>query len=316
MTEWKAWIAMVIAILGNQTYRRTCMLVGLSDSARHQFDEKGFLIIEEALTTKEVRLLIETVDDIYEQLGGEPETGRLEVRNCVAQHPMLLEMISRRDVLALVVDLLGGNIKIRSSHLDVRPPVGEDVASRELGKERCGEPEQWHTDGPIYGYPLVNGMMPMMEIKVGYYLTDVANANAGPLCVVPGSHKLDYRMLALESFNIPNEVVYRVNVAAGSAIIFRNGIWHCVSPNISTATRKVLYYAYTYRWIHPSDYLVQSEELISTCTPVQRQLLGATTSEQRSPLGGDWMKTPCSFLWYSEVTDVPLIAWWDSLRRS
>lgn len=240
----------------------------------------------------------------------------MEVRNCLAQHPALLKLIGHQTLLPLIVDLLGPNIKIRSSHLDVRPPLRKAQIANKLGQDRWGEPEQWHVDGPIYGYPTVDGILPMMEVKVGYYLTDVTQPDSGPLCLVPGSHRQDYRILAQNELNVPPECIVKVQVPAGTAIVFRTGVWHCISPNTSVSTRKVLYYTYTYRWIEASDYLKQSDDLLEKCTAIQRQLLGATASPGRNPLGNEAEKTPCSFYWHSGPDDIPLISWFQCLRNS
>jgi ectoine hydroxylase-related dioxygenase (phytanoyl-CoA dioxygenase family) len=286
----------------------------LSEAERAYLDDKGFLVLENALSAAEVAKLVEAVDSVYARFGGEPGTGRLEVRNCVAQGGALLRLLTQPDLLSLIVELLGPNIKLRSSHLDVRPPLVPGSVTNELGRGRMGEPEQWHVDGPLYGYPMVGTLLPLMEVKIGYYLSDVLEPEAGALCVIPGSHKLDYRVLGSEEFRLPTEYVYKVQVPAGSAVLFRTGLWHCVSPNLSEITRKVLYYAYTYRWIQPSDYFQQSQELLASCTPIQRQLLGGTVSDDRAPLGDEPEKTPCSFYWYSEPTDLPLMAWFQQLQ--
>lgn len=286
----------------------------LTEQERADFHEKGFLILENALSSVEIAELVAVANELYGRYEPEPATGRLEIRNCLAQHRSLLNLVTHPKILPLVVDLLGPNIKIRSSHLDIRPPLARENVTNELGQERWGEPEQWHIDGPLYGYPSINGLVPMMEIKVGYYLTDVVDPDSGALCVVPGSHHLDYRALALKKLQIPEEYIYKVQVPKGAAVIFRTGLWHCVTPNFFDTTRKVLYYAYTFRWMEASDYLTQSEEILATCTPIERQLLGATASPARPQLGKEPAKTPCSFYWYTGPEDIPLEAWFDELQ--
>jgi hypothetical protein len=291
------------------------MRCALTDQQQADFDNRGFLVVPQALSEPDVKNLNSVVDEIYKCYGGDHDSGRLEVRNCVAHDQQLLDLTANPKLLPMVVDLLGPNIKIRSSHLDVRPPLPLDSIANDLGKDRWGEPEQWHVDGPLYGYPAIYGQLPMMEVKVGYYLTDVTQPDSGALCVIPGSHRSDYRLLALDGLQIPPDSVYRVHVPAGSAILFRTGLWHCVSPNLSMNTRKVLYYAYTYRWIHPSDYLVQSQELLSRCSPLERQLLGATATDHRNPLGSEPERTPCSFYWYSEKEDLPLLEYCERAEK-
>jgi ectoine hydroxylase len=279
---------------------------------RKQFDEQGFFIVENALSPDQLDALLGATDELYARYGGRPGSSRLEMRNVVAHHPCLRDLISHRLILPIVVDLLGPNIKIRSTHLDVRPPLQRESVKNKLGSDRWGEPEQWHVDGPIFGYPLVNNLLPLMEVKVGYYLSDVTLPESGPLCVIPGSHKLDYRKLA--NSVPPDESVFRVAVPPGSAVLFRTGLWHCVSPNFSALTRKVLYYAYTYRWIQASDYMTQSPELLASCTPIQRQLLGAPLSSL-GPLGPEPEIRPESFFWYYEDTNLPILKWFDNLQK-
>ncbi len=285
----------------------------LTEEERAYFDEKGFLILENTLSQIEVADLVVVVDELYRQIGGEAETGRMEVRNCVARHPRLLQLIDHPMVLPVVAGLLGPNIKIRSSHLDVRPPLPRDSVTDPLGRNRPGQPEQWHVDGPLYGYPSVRGILPMIEVKVGFYLTDLTNSDSGTLCVVPGSHKLDYRLLADDSLRIRDDYVFRMQVPAGAVVVFRTGLWHCAGPNLSDRTRKVLYYDYTFRWVEPNDYISQPEELLSMCTPIQRQLLGATTSPGRHPLGSEPELRPRSFYWFTEPEDLPVKTMLDGL---
>jgi ectoine hydroxylase len=288
------------------------MLYGLTQLQRERFEEQGFLIVENALSPDQLKVLEDAVDHLYSEFAGGPEAGHLEMRNVVAHHPVLRDLISHRLILPLIVDLLGANIKMRSTHMDVRPPLRRESVTNDLGSGRWGEPERWHVDGPIFGYPLVHDLLPMMEVKVGYYLSDVSLPESGQLCVFPGSHKLDYRALA--NSRPPAESVFKVAVPAGSAVLFRTGLWHCVSPNFSTLTRKVLYYAYTYRWIQPSDYMTQPPELISTCSPIQSQLLGAPLSS-RGPLGTEPDKRPESFFWYHEDANLPIKEWFDKLPK-
>ena len=59
---------------------------------------------------------------------------------------------------------------------------------------------------------------------------------------------------------------------AGSAVILDRRLWHARTDNRSSATRKALFFAYTYRWIRPRDDTVPPAW--RTLSPVRRQLLG------------------------------------------
>jgi ectoine hydroxylase-related dioxygenase (phytanoyl-CoA dioxygenase family) len=284
---------------------------GLTPRERRQFDEAGFLVREGVLSRTELSALTRVADRLYRRYGGDAHTGRLEVRNAVAHDRLLLQMADHRTLLPAIVDLLGPDIKLRTSELDIRPPVSA-TAGAEIGRHRWGEPEQWHIDGPIYGYPDVDGLLPMMEVRAGYYLTDLRSPDSGCLCLAKGSHRFDYRLLADPDFRVPASAVVRIEVPPGSAILFRTGVWHCATPNLSPRTRKVLYYAYTYRWIQSSDYFSQTAALLRRCTPIQRQLIGGVVRRTRLPLG-DAPLRPSSFYWFTRPEDIPLLGWWDKL---
>jgi len=101
-------------------------------------------------------------------------------------------------MLPLVVDAIGWNIQIRTTHLDYRPPYPDGLVPGELGTGEGADHAAgyknlvWHPDlaGPyIFEAPALDGRLPFMEIKVGYYLSDLTERNPGAICLVPGSHR-------------------------------------------------------------------------------------------------------------------------------
>jgi len=62
--------------------------------------------------------------------------------------------------------------------------------------------------------------------------------------------------------------------------------WHARGDNTSDVTRKVLFFAYTYRWIRPRDDLDLSASFLAGTSPTRRQLLGDGTSAI-----GHWIPT-------------------------
>ena len=104
-------------------HKKLTMKRGLTPKQRRRFDETGFLVVENVLNPAELKTLNQAVDRIYARLGGDAETGRLEIRNCVAHDPAFLRMVDHGVLLPAIVDLMGPDIKIRTSELDVRPPL-------------------------------------------------------------------------------------------------------------------------------------------------------------------------------------------------
>jgi ectoine hydroxylase-related dioxygenase (phytanoyl-CoA dioxygenase family) len=148
-----------------------------------------------------------------------------------------------------------------------------------------------------------------MEIKVGYFLSDLAEHNSGALCVVPGSHRRKPQELRDLDYNVDPSEVVELNFRPGTALLWRTAVWHCVSPNLSDKVRKVFYVGYHYRWMRPTDYIQQDPALIERSSPIRRQLLGALATDS-NPLGDDPAWHPGSQQWIPKNwDDVPLKAW-------
>ena len=65
---------------------------------------------------------------------------------------------------------------------------------------------------------------------------------------------------------------------SGTAVLFDRRLWHASSPNYLDQSRKVLFYGYAYRWIRPKC-IMDVDDLRQKTTPIRRQLLGATASQ-------------------------------------
>ena len=100
-----------------------------------------------------------------------------------------------------------------------------------------------------------------------------------------------------------------LQLPAGSAVLWRTATWHCVGPNLSDRTRKIVHVGYHYRWLRPTDFIEQDPALIERCSPIRRQLLGALGTGGQ-PLGADPEVVPSSQYWPTKnADDVPLRAW-------
>ena len=106
----------------------------------------------------------------------------------------------------------------------------------------------------------------------------------------------------------PAEAV-ELKLPAGTAVLWRTAVWHCVGPNQSQKTRQIMHVGYHHRWLRPTDYVQQDPELIARSSPIRRQLLGALASGD-NPLGEDPDFHPSSQYWLTKnENDVPLKAW-------
>ncbi len=296
-----------MATLGIPSATNGCLT--LTAQQRQQFEEDGFFLVEDALSPAEVDALISVIDAMYDEQRQARNLASHEAfqwRNVVALHPIFRDLVDHPRLLPLVVDLIGYNIQIRTSHLDVRPPMRAEDAERALGARDSFFP--WHSDAPNYGWPTVDGVIPYMEMKFGLYLTDLTQHNSGAICVVRGSHRRAQRDSDGNLIIDPADIV-EVNVRPGTALVWRTALLHCVTPNLSDHARKCLYYGYNYRWIRPSDYDHQEAHVLADCNPVQRQLLGELGDGSVDYNGPDPLIHPISRFWRPQDADIPVKAW-------
>jgi ectoine hydroxylase len=277
-------------------------LAGVTADQRLRFDRDGYFLVEDELRGDEVAELIDVIDGIDAAVRrdrGLPADAPVSVRNVVCRHPAFQRLLDRASIMALVVGLLGPRIQLRGSNFDVRPPQppgGQEAADRFMA---------WHLDQPEGGWPTVGGVVPFMELKVGYYLTDLTAPRSGALRVRPGSHRRPPGVQ--RDGTAPPDGVAELRVRAGTALIWHTSLLHQVAPNFSGRTRKCIYLAYQHRWLRPSDYVTAPAEVIARCNPVQRQLLGALGEGMCQLRDAD--VEPCSPYWTPRPEDVPLETW-------
>ena len=269
----------------------------LTPEQREQWDRDGFLVINNALSMREVEELTAEVDRLNEESqrqGRDPhsffdvmdiiETARERTGNGrslqTKPNEVFLNLIDHPNHLGIVCDLMGAAIQLTASQMMIRPPI--PTPSRE-----------WHQDSaPPYGFPKVHDRVPLQQFRIGLFLTDMDKPDMGNFCVIPGSHRngfpqlpagLDHA-LAITSFDRFKEFeqidagvpgARQITLKAGDGIAFHNALFHCVVRNTSNDRRKNLYYIYTPWWHRLRDRVQSSPELIAKCDPVRKQLLGA-----------------------------------------
>ncbi len=297
------------------------MALAMTTQQSKDFDEKGFVVLEELLNQTEVDRLLQAIDEVGDRIRAEKGLGPddpFAVRNALSHHEAFLDLIDHPRILPLVVDAIGWNIQVRTTHLDYRPPYPEDLKARIAGVGK-GEDHKagyrnvgWHPDlasDDLFMAPSLDGRLPFMEIKVFYVLYDMTESNCGNLWLVPGSHRRRPAELQEKGNGIDPEGAVELKLPIGSAVLWRTAVWHCVGPNLSRKTRKIMHVGYHYRWLRPTEFVEQDPDLIKRSSPVRRQLLGAL-SPKGDPMGPEPDFHPSSRYWLTEnQDDVPLRAW-------
>ena len=259
----------------------------LGSQRRDDFERDGFLILPGALPKEMVERLLVVADRLQAEgmrTEGLNERGFWQMRNCLPEDDVFLELLDWPATVPLIVQLLNHNIQLITSHLVIRPPIPRDGDS---SYGRSG----WHRDGGTGPYDL-GVAQPRMFIKIAYWLSDISEPERGAIRLFAGSN--DTSVQPPEG-DVDDQEQFAMRCQPGDAVLFENRTLHGVGPNFSELTRKSVFFGYGYRWLRPMDYITMPEELLERCDPIRRQLLGDCTGAMGYQL--------------PEPDEVPLKAW-------
>jgi ectoine hydroxylase len=254
----------------------------------------GFLTIPAALEPAAVASLADGLDRVYDEEVARGRTGageRMHLLGEIGRHDAFLDLVDHPSVFPVVWGELGWNIHLYHCHLDVAPPRATP----------CGHPRWgWHQDGGRQNLDLECDPRPRMSLKVAFWLSDVSEPGRGNMLVLPGSHERNTlpRPTHPELGFEPPVGAAPVLASPGDALVFDRRLWHSRSDNHSEHTRRVVFLAYTFRWIRPRDDLGidHASERFRNLSPVRRQLLGETAGRHH-----EWGLEPDAVPLYAEL---------------
>jgi len=243
----------------------------ISQDEIDHFDQKGYLIVRNALDDKEIARLIDAGDRL---LGSDLRKNRQTVvgglydgfRNAIVLDDAFLTLIDHPILLPTVVQLLGADLHVMTSHLIYKQP---DPADKPDAYRQPG----WHRDYAMATHDLGNEAIPRMLVKCAYYLTDLSASQRGATMVAPGSHHLLGRPEIADGETDPEGAV-EPSLQPGDCLIFENRTFHAGALHRGPDTRKAIMVGYGYRWVMPMDYVRQPPALIEKLTPLQKYLVG------------------------------------------
>jgi ectoine hydroxylase-related dioxygenase (phytanoyl-CoA dioxygenase family) len=241
-----------------------CLAHRLTGEEREFFNKNGYLVVENALGDDMTARLIDVVDRVDARERTAEQQGKLvSVTNIVPEDEALIDLVDWPATFPKVWGILGWNIYLYHSHLDVTPSENAEAQNWNVA---------WHQDSMRVNDEIEGDPRPRLSLKIGYYLTDVSEPGRGNTLIVPGSHLLNELDCPQDGRSSP-EGAEPVCVPAGSAVLIDRRIWHSRSANTSGMTRKVVWYGYSYRWLRPKDEMTVAH-LYPRLDPIRRQLLG------------------------------------------
>jgi ectoine hydroxylase-related dioxygenase (phytanoyl-CoA dioxygenase family) len=248
--------------------------VQLSAEQRRQFDEEGYLLIENALDAiglARVRAAYESVQRLTEPAwresvrtqtykGGYGNGPDAHTMGNIYQHDdLFLDLADNPLVMPLLEEVVGPNVQVM-----------EMVAHCHHAGTQAHT--AWHRDWPPYRHPKY-----ILKAKVFYFLDDQTE-DMGCFALVPGSHLWDedppkekYSGSALETMPGMKKIVG----PAGSAILWNVVCWHTGTANTSQRDRRLVIYGYMPFWVKKWESETPPQNIIDWAdTPRRRQLMG------------------------------------------
>lgn len=266
-----------------------------------QFDNEGYLIVRNALDETAIARLIQAGDRLMASddqiMRQSRHDGRYDgFRNCVVKDDSFIDLIDHPTILPLVIQLLGVDLHLMTSHLIYKQPdpPGTPVTHRDPG---------WHRDYYSATNDLGHYAIPRIELKCAYYLTDLSEPNSGVTMMAPGSNQLK-AAIARPADQTDPEGAIEPAIQPGDCIIFENRTYHAGAANLTDRTRKAVMIGYGYRWVMPMDYRTQPRDFVAKLSPLQRYLCGEAYEERahfQVDGGPNPLKTWC------ETHGVPLV---------
>ena len=231
---------------------------GFTPEQWQTFNEDGIIFIEDAISDEDVQTYIDTIDRVASANPKYKPGGYLGMQNIVERDPVFAGLIDHERHVGYAYDLFGELLKLHISQFFLRPPGGKQY-------------NQWHPDGArALPYGVFSPKLPL-QIKIGYWLTDLPREKMGNLVVLPGSHREQYMDGYDTHESLPGEMV--VCPRKGTMTVMHSSIWHRVEPNESDVVRYNIFVAYCPSWLTPADRFHSSPEWLETLNREQRIIM-------------------------------------------
>ena len=243
----------------------------LIEQTKRTFERDGFVMLRGVLSADEIAALHSDIDALLAEKG-QPDA--LSSFGAALTFPNVLRLAEHESVLPVVVNLLGYNLQLHLSSLNVKKPMQQAVGAHfqggriDSGKTSGGI--DWHRDGPSPQFPYVHDY----SVKVCFILSDLSEPGRGNTKVIPGSHRDPaFRPPSGDASQpLPGEV--QICGAPGDVMIFAQNLWHSATFNLSPIERRLAFIGYSACWMRPVDYATIPEAMLEAASPVMRQLLG------------------------------------------
>ncbi len=268
----------------------------MNEIEKYEFDRLGYLVIKEMLTPAQTALLRTTIDELedhalarvqapprkkspwgqeyhadadyhYHAWGERTDGKTLMIEDFWNASPAFDLLLDHPRTIDYIREIILGRYTINNSEIRIRYPHNASGT---------------HMGGPIdhkYRYAFTGGRIDCMMVRMVYFVHDVG-PEEGPFCVVPATHKSNYKS---PYGNNPDAEPGMIGlpVEAGDAILFTENLRHGGFTNRSSQTRKTLHVGYGPHWMMSQNIATMDEPPYITeatrarLTPEQNNLFRA-----------------------------------------
>lgn len=247
----------------------------LTEVERFMFDTMGYLVIPNALTSDETEACLEASRRAHEA----EEGAWRQIGHLYESEPAIENLLDHRSVLPKIRALLGDYFIVQSTWCTMQPAGGKAGG--------------YHQDGSgVYQFRKLAVPTPLVQLRVGYLLTDQSRDNMGNMVMIPGSHNAAMTLpkgVKADADDLPIRDV--VCGEPGTALLFHQGVFHRTGRNDMDFDRYTMHIVYSPPWLIPSDRSSNDPAFMERTTPLRRALLG-DWKRPEEPFGVGYPRPP------------------------
>jgi ectoine hydroxylase-related dioxygenase (phytanoyl-CoA dioxygenase family) len=231
----------------------------MTEIERFMFDTIGSLVIPGALSSAETDACLEASRRAHSAY---PPGEWRQLGHLYESEPAIEALLDHPSVLPKIRALLGDYFIVQSTWCTVQPAQG-----------RSGG---YHQDGSsVYEFRRLAVPTPLVQLRVGYFLTDQSREDMGNMVMIPGSHNAALplpRGVAPDEADLPIRDL--ICGKPGDALLFHQGVFHRAGRNLMDFDRYTMHVVYAPPWLITSDRTRNDPAFMERTTPLRRALLG------------------------------------------
>jgi ectoine hydroxylase len=248
----------------------------LTERERFMFESTGYLVIPGALTPDETAACLEASRRAHAPY---PRGEWRQLGHLYESEPAIEALIDHPSVLPKVRGLLGDYFILQSAWCTVQP-----------AQTKAGG---YHQDGSsVYEFRRLAVPTPLLQLRVGYLLTDQSEDGTGNMVMIPGSHNSAVTLpkgIVPDEDDLPTRDV--ICGAPGTALLFHQGVYHRTGRNDRDFDRFTMHMVYSPPWLIPSDRTGNDPAFLERTTPLRRALVGEWQRPEE-PFGVGYPRPP------------------------